>query len=72
GIRNMSDYEYESQMALANKTLWPELETLFMMTEGKYAHISSSIIKEIITVGGSAEQMVHPLVENTLKEKLRK
>jgi len=43
-----------------------------MMTEGKYAHISSSIIKEIITVGGSAEQMVHPLVENTLKEKLRK
>lgn len=70
GIRNMSDYEYESQMALANKTLGG-LETIFMMTEGKYAHVSSSIIKEVITYGGNAHGMTHPLVEARLKEKLR-
>ncbi|OGQ21282.1 MAG: pantetheine-phosphate adenylyltransferase [Deltaproteobacteria bacterium RIFCSPLOWO2_02_FULL_44_10] len=70
GIRNMSDYEYESQMALANKTLSPEIETIFMMTEGKYAHLSSSIIKEIIAFGGSGGEMIHPVVEKRLREKL--
>lgn len=71
GIRNMSDYEYESQMVLANKTLDPNLEFIYMMTEGKYAHLSSSIIKEVITVGGSGHGMIHPLVERMLSEKLR-
>jgi pantetheine-phosphate adenylyltransferase len=71
GIRNMSDYEYESQMALANKTLDPKLETLYMMTEGKYAHLSSSIIKEIITFGGNLTGMIHPIVEKVLREKLK-
>ena len=70
GIRNMSDYEYEYEMALANKTLDPELETLFMMTEGKYAHLSSSIIKEVIMFGGSLSGMIHPLVEEALRKKL--
>lgn len=70
GIRTMSDYEYESQMALANKTLDPHIETLYMMTEGKYAHLSSSIIKEIITFGGSLSGMIHPLVEKALRAKL--
>lgn len=72
GIRNMSDYEYEFQMALANKTLYPELEFIFMMTEGEYAHLSSSIIKEIITFGGAGAGMVHPIVEKRLREKLIK
>lgn len=72
GIRNMSDYEYEFQMALANKTLAPDLETVFMMTEGDYSHLSSSIIKEIITFGGEGKGMIHPIVEKKLKEKLRK
>ena len=72
GIRNMSDYEYEYQMALANKTLSPELEFLFMMTEGKYSHISSSIIKEVLTFGGDGKGMIHPLVEKKLKEKLKR
>lgn len=71
GIRTMSDYEYESQMALANKTLAPQIETIYMMTEGRYAHLSSSIIKEIISCGGSTKGMIHPLVENKLKEKLK-
>jgi pantetheine-phosphate adenylyltransferase len=70
GLRTMEDYEYESQMALANKTLDPEVEILYMMTEGKYAHLSSSIIKEIITFGGSGCGMIHPIVEKKLKEKL--
>lgn len=71
GIRNMSDYEYESQLVLANKTLDPDLEFIYMMTEGQYAHISSSIIKEVITFGGSGFKMIHPIVEAKLKEKLR-
>lgn len=72
GMRNMSDYEYESQMALANKTLYPELEFIFMMTEGQYSHLRSSIIKEVLTFGGSGTQMIHPIVEKRLKEKLKK
>jgi pantetheine-phosphate adenylyltransferase len=71
GIRNMGDYEYEFSMALANKTLEPEMEILFMMTEGQYSHLSSSIIKEIITFGGDGKGMIHPVVEKMLKEKLR-
>ncbi|MDO8494051.1 MAG: pantetheine-phosphate adenylyltransferase [Deltaproteobacteria bacterium] len=70
GIRNMSDYEYESQMSLANKALSPELDTIFMMTEGKYSHLSSSFIKGIIASGGSCKGMIHPLVEKVLKKKL--
>jgi pantetheine-phosphate adenylyltransferase len=72
GIRNMSDYEYESQMALANKTLYPELEFLFMMTEGQYSHLSSSIIKEVLQFGGAGTGMIHPIVEKKLKEKFKK
>lgn len=72
GIRNMSDYEYESQMAMANKALHPELETVFMMTEGKFSHLSSSFIREIIASGGSCEGMIHPLVEKMLIKKLRR
>lgn len=72
GIRNMSDYEYESQMALANKALYPELETVFMMTEGQYSHLSSTFIREIIASGGSCAGMIHPLVEKMLIRKLRK
>ncbi len=72
GMRNMSDYEYESQMALANKTLYPELEFLFMMTEGKYSHLSSTIIKEVLKFGGKGTGMVHPIVEKRLKDKLIK
>jgi len=71
GLRNMGDYEYESQMALANKTLDPDMEILYMMTEGKYAHLSSSIIKEILQFGGSGCGMIHPVVEKELKKKLR-
>ncbi|MBI2343913.1 MAG: pantetheine-phosphate adenylyltransferase [Deltaproteobacteria bacterium] len=70
GIRTMSDYEYEFQMALANKTLYPELEIIFLMTEGRYTHLSSSIIKDVVRHGGRAAEMIHPLVEQQLRAKL--
>ena len=70
GLRTFSDYDYESQLALANKALDNEIEFLYMMTEGKYAHLSSSIIKEVISFGGSGGGMIHPLVAEELKKKL--
>ena len=71
GLRSAGDYEYESQLALANKTLDRDVEILYMMTEGKYAHLRSSIIKEIVMFGGSGCGMIHPVVEKKLKEKLK-
>lgn len=70
GLRTVPDYEYELQMSLANKMMAPDIETVFMMTESAYSHISSSLIKEIVRFGGSVKGMIHPLVEKKLKEKL--
>lgn len=70
GIRTVSDYEYELQISLANRMLEPKIETVFMMTEGRFSHISSSIIKEVISLGGSGKDMIHPFVEEKLKKKL--
>src|SRR3989338_10612870 len=70
-IRTVSDYEYELQMSLANRILNPGFETIFMMTEGRFSHISSSIIKEVISFGGSGKSMIHPFVEKKLREKLK-
>ncbi len=72
GLRTVADYEYELQMSLANRIMYPDIETLFMMTEGRFSHISSSIIKEVISFGGSGKNMIHPYVEKRLKEKLKK
>ena len=69
GIRTVSDFEYEFQMALANKMLNPALETVFMMTDAKYSYLSSTLIKEIVHFGGSVSSMVPPLVEEKLKKK---
>lgn len=70
GIRTVGDYEYEQQMSLANKALEPEIETVFLMTEGQLSHINSSIIKEVIALGGPGKGMIHPIVEEKLKAKL--
>lgn len=72
GIRTVSDYEFELQMSLANRKLNPKMETLFMMTEGRYSHISSTIIKEVISYGGADGGMIHPYVARKLREKLKK
>ena len=70
GMRTVSDFESELQMALANKTLYNDLETIFMVTDSAYSHISSSLIKEIITLRGSVREMVPEIVESKMKEKL--
>lgn len=70
GIRTVTDFDYEFQMALANKSLDPNVEQVFMMTEGKYLYFSSSIIKEIVSLGGSVRDMVPEIVEKGLREKL--
>ncbi len=72
GMRSFSDFEYEMQMAHANKSLDPELETVFMVTSRKYSHISSSLIMEIVSLGGSAGDLVPEIVEKKLKQKLQK
>jgi pantetheine-phosphate adenylyltransferase len=71
GLRTVADYEYELQMSFSNKSLNPRVETIFMMTENKFSHISSTIIKEIAYFKGSVKGMVHPLVEKTIRQKFK-
>ncbi|MCK9443533.1 MAG: pantetheine-phosphate adenylyltransferase [Tissierellaceae bacterium] len=69
GLRAVSDFEYEMQMALVNRSLNPKIETFFMASDNKYAYLSSSIVKEIAKFGGSITHFVPKAVENALKEK---
>ena len=69
GIRAISDYEYELQMALMNRKLHPELETVFMMPAEAYSYLSSRLVKEIFRLGGSVRGLVPELVEQRLREK---
>ena len=69
GLRAVSDFEYEFQMALMNQRLNPELETLFMMPNVRYTFLSSSMVKEVSALGGSVQGLVPPLVEQKLREK---
>ncbi len=71
GLRTVADYEYELQMSFSNKSISPQVETIFMMTESKFSHISSTIIKEIAYFGGSVKGMVHPMVEKTIRQKFK-
>lgn len=70
GLRAVSDFEYEFQMALMNRTLEPNIETLFMMTTDKYSYLSSSIVKEVVKFGGKVTGLVPEAVENQLIKKL--
>jgi pantetheine-phosphate adenylyltransferase len=70
GIRAISDYEYELQMALMNRRLEPGIETVFMMPAESYSYVSSRLVKEVFHLGGTVEGLVPPLVENRMKEKL--
>jgi pantetheine-phosphate adenylyltransferase len=67
GIRAISDYEYEFQMAMMNRRLDPELETIFMMPAEKYSYVSSRLVKQVVFLGGSVEGLVPPLVLRRLK-----
>lgn len=70
GIRAVSDYEYELQMALMNRKLRPELETVFMMPAEKYSYLSSRLVREVAQLGGSVKGLVPELVEQNLRGKL--
>ncbi len=70
GLRAVSDFEYEFQMALANRQLAPDIETLFMMTSAEYLYLSSSIVKEIARLGGDISSLVPPVVLDGLQRKL--
>jgi len=70
GIRAISDYEYELQMAMMNRKLRPELETVFMMPAEKYSYLSSKLVREVAQLGGSIQGLVPELVEQGLRAKL--
>jgi pantetheine-phosphate adenylyltransferase len=69
GLRAVSDFEYEFQMALMNRHLNPSIETVFMMPAEKYSYISSRLIKEVFALGGQVGGLVPDLVETRLREK---
>ena len=71
GIRAISDYEKELQMALMNRRLQPEIETAFLMAGEAYSFISSHLVKEIASLGGNISGLVPPLVEARLKARVR-
>ena len=72
GLRALSDYEYEFKMALMNRTLDDEVVTLFMMPHERYTHVSSSLIKEVASLGGDMSKYVPSHVELALREKFGK
>ncbi len=70
GMRAISDFEYESQFALINKKMAPEIETIFMVTNNKYSYLNSSIVKEIASLNGCISDLVPAYVAKKLKKKL--
>jgi len=72
GIRAISDYEYELQMALMNRRLQPDLETVFLMANESYSFISSRLVKEVFGLGGSITGLVPPTVEERLRRRMAK
>jgi len=69
GLRAISDFDYEAQMALMNKSLSPDIETFFLMTREKYSYISSSLVKQVAPFGGSVKELVPPIIQDALKKK---
>lgn len=72
GLRAVSDFEYEFQLALMNRKMDANFETVFLMPSARYTYLSSSIIKEVAKFGGCLKEMVPEVVEEKLKEKNRK
>jgi pantetheine-phosphate adenylyltransferase len=68
GLRVLSDFEKELQMAHTNKTLWEEIETVFLATSNEYSFLSSSVVKEIAQFGGSVDHLVPKNVANDLRQ----
>jgi len=69
GLRAVSDFEYEFQMALMNRTLAPRLETVFLMPAFDLTYLSSSLVREVARFGGDVSALVHPAVQQALRRK---
>lgn len=72
GIRAVSDYEYELRMALMNRRLEPEIETVFLMAGEEYSYVSSTLMKQVFELGGRVEGLIPELVEAKMRAKLGK
>jgi len=70
GIRAVSDYEYELQMAMMNRKIEPEIETVFMLPAEAYSYLSSRLVKELARLGGPVKGLVPPIVEERLRSKV--
>lgn len=71
GIRAVSDFEYEFQMALMNRRIAEEIETVFLMPHEAYTYLSSRLVKEVASLGGTVKGLVSPLAERMLQQKYR-
>lgn len=71
GLRAVSDFEYELQIALMNRRLNPEVETVFMMPSEEYSFLTSSLVKEVSSFGGSVKGLVPDVVEKALQERFK-
>ncbi|MBN1396494.1 MAG: pantetheine-phosphate adenylyltransferase [Bacteroidetes bacterium] len=69
GLRAMTDFEYELQMALMNRKLYENMETVFLMPNEKYTYLSSNIVREIARLGGNVTKLVPPVVNKAFKQK---
>ena len=69
GLRAVSDFEYEFQLAGMNRQMAPEIETMFLTPAEKYTYISSSLVREIAKLGGDVSEFVHPAVKSALEKK---
>ncbi|MEE0059439.1 MAG: pantetheine-phosphate adenylyltransferase [Acutalibacteraceae bacterium] len=72
GLRAMSDFEYEFQMSLTNKTLNPDLETVFLTSRAEYMYLSSSIVKQVATLNGDITNFVPECIHDEIKQRLSK
>ncbi len=72
GLRAVSDFEYEFQLAGMNRNLYPEMETVFLTPSEQHMFISATLVREIATLGGDVSDFVHPLVARRLKERAKK
>lgn len=70
GLRTVADFEYEFQMALTNRHLNPEVETIFVMPSEQYSYVSSSLIKDVVRHGGDVSKFLPPAVETRLRQRL--
>lgn len=69
GLRAVSDFDYESQMAIMNRQIFPELETVFLVPAVHLTYLSSSLVREVASWGGNVSEFVHPAVDQALKAK---